>query len=108
MFKDTIPHACLPYSIDSELIAIGNTTWQTKNVTSVSVEHESIPMLTAEPAFAAAEPTRKFRWGLLLFGIAIAWTWSLSFQQPFYVGLPLTFFLALATWFVGHYSHKTC
>ena len=106
MFKDLVPHARLSYSIDSELIAIGNTTWQTKNVTSVSVEHESIPMLEAEPAFAAPEPTRKFGWGVLLLGIAIAWTWSLSFQQPSYVGWPLTVFLALATWFIGHYSHK--
>jgi len=106
MFKDLVPHARLSYSIDSELIAIGNTTWQTKNVTSVSVEQDSISMLEAEPAFASPEPTREFSWGLLLLGIAIAWTWSLSFQQPSYVGWPLTVFLTLAIWFVGRYSHK--
>jgi hypothetical protein len=106
MFKDFVPHARLSYSIDSDLIAIGNTTWQTKNITSVSIEQRSIQMRTAEPSYSKAKPIRKFRLGLLALAIAISWTWSLSFQHPSYVGWPLTIFLSLATWFVGHFSYQ--
>lgn len=106
MFKSTIPQIRLNYAIDGQLITTGNTTWQTKNLTSVSVEQSKLKMEVPEPGFKPEKPLRRFYWGSLLLAVAGAWIWSLSFDRPPRVGIPLTLLACVATWFVGHYSHR--
>lgn len=106
MFQSTIPHTKLSYAIDGQLIAIGSTTWQTKNLTSVSVMHAKLAVNIPAPLYNQNEPARSFHWGLLLFAVAAAWTWLLSFERPFFLGIPVTILACSATWFVGYYSHK--
>ena len=106
MFKDYVPHVRLAYVIDGDLIVIGNTTWQTKNITSVSIAQQKILMRAVEPMFVVPKPVRDFRLGLLALAIAFSWTWALSFERPSYIGWPLTIILSFAAWFVGTYSHK--
>lgn len=104
MFQSTVPHIRLSYAIDGQLIAIGNTTWQTKNLTSVSVEETKLAVGIPTPLFTLDEPTRRFYWGSLLFAVAVAWTGSLSFERPLLIGIPATIVACGATWFIGHYS----
>ena len=106
MFQSTVTHIRLSYAIDGQLIAIGNTTWQTKNLTSVSVEQAKLTVGIPTPLFKLDEPSRRFYWGWLLLAIAAAWTWSLSFERPPLVGIPATILACGAMWFVGHYSHR--
>ncbi len=76
MFQRTIPHLRLSYAIDGQLIAIENTTWQTKNLTSVRVEQAKLAVGILAPIFKQDEPKRKFYLGWLLFVVAALWTWS--------------------------------
>lgn len=90
MFKSTVPQISLNYAIDGQLIATGNTTWQTKNLTSVSVEQSKLELGVPGPRFELEKPRRQFHWGLLLLVVAGAWTWSLSFDRPLFIGFPVT------------------
>lgn len=106
MFQRTVPHLRLSYSIDGQLIAIGNTTWQTKNLTSVRVEQAKLAFGTPAPLFKQDEPKRKLYFGWLLFAVAAGWTWSLSFERPGLVGIPATIVACVATFVFAHYSHR--
>lgn len=106
MFKNYAPHVRLAYVIDGDLIVIGNTTWQTKNITSVSIAQQKILMRAVEPMFAIPKPVRDLRLGLLALAIGFSWIWALSFERPSYVGWPLTIIFSFSAWFVGSYSQK--
>ena len=103
MFQRIVPHLRLSYSIDAQLIAMGNTTWQTKNVTSVRVEHLKLVVGIPAPFFKQEAPKRKFYLGWLLFAVAASWTWSLSFERPALVGIPATIGACIAIFVFAHY-----
>lgn len=106
MFQRTIPHLRLSYAIDGQLIAIENTTWQTKNLTSVRVEQAKLAVGIPAPLFKQDEPKRKFYVGWLLFAVAASWTWSLSFERPSLVGIPATIVAFVATFVFAYYSRR--
>lgn len=106
MFQRTIPHLRLSYAIDGQLIAIENTTWQTKNLTSVRVEQAKLAVGILAPIFKQDEPKRKFYLGWLLFAVAASWTWSLSFERPSLVGIPATIVACVATFVFAYYSRR--
>ncbi len=106
MFQRTIPHLRLSYAIDGQLIAIENTTWQTKNLTPVRVEQAKLAVGIPAPVFKQDEPKRKFYVGWLLFAVAACWTWSLSFERPSLVGIPATIVAFVATFVFAYYSRR--
>ena len=106
MFTKFVPHRCIQYNIDSNLITLGNTTWQTKNVTSVSVDKRAAKLATDEPMPSRQPPEREVRWGFLAIAVVLSWTYALSFAKPSYVGWPLTFLSSAGVWFIAHYAHR--
>ena len=59
MFQSIVTHIRLTYAIDGQLIAIGNTTWQTKNLTSVSVEQAKLAVVIPAPLFTGPAELEK-------------------------------------------------
>ena len=106
MFQRTVPHVRLSYAIDGQLIAIGNTTWQTKNLTSVSVERAKLAVAIPAPFFRQDQPKRKLYVGWLLLSVAVAWTLSLWFERPTLIGVPATVLACLATVAFVRHSHR--
>lgn len=106
MFTEFVPHHFIQYNIDSNLIALGNTTWQTKNVTSVTVDKQTAKLEIDEPVPSHQPPEREVRSGFFAIAIVLSWTYALSFAKPSYVGWPLTLLSAAGVWFIAHYAHK--
>lgn len=106
MFQKSVTHVKFDFSIDGMLIAIGNTTWQTKNLTSVSIEKGRLAVDLPAPSFTQKAPSRRFHWGLLAILVASSWIFALSFDHPSRVGFPGTILACALIWFIGHFSHK--
>lgn len=69
MFAKTLPHITLPYSADRHFVAIGNTTWQTKNIAAVSVAEHQIIFDIPEPVSNQKRPVPKTNWRYLVYGV---------------------------------------
>lgn len=104
-FTSTVPRRDITYRIENDLIAIGATTWQTKNLTAVSIDQARVKMLVPEPQFKADKPTQKVRWGVASMALAFAWTFATTTEYPPKIGLFLTAIISFGVWFVSHYAH---
>lgn len=95
----------IAYSIDNELIAISATTWQTKNLTSVSISHSKIEMQSRWPEIQTEEPKRKPLRLKVLIATALSVGWSVQFANP----LPMAALACVITvgpiWFINHYEY---
>ena len=93
------------YSIDNELIAIGTTTWQTKNLTSVSISHSKIEMQSRVPELQTEEPKRKPLRLRVIIAIALSMGWSVQFTHPLPMAALACLFTAGPIWFINRYAH---
>ncbi len=106
MFTTEISHNTLTFRIDSGLIEIGSTNWQTKNISSVSIDQERLRFSEPEPKLTEPKPKPKTGWGLLLLGIAASWTMALNADRVALVGMILSLMTAFVVWFIRHYGYK--
>lgn len=105
-FVEWAPKVLLPYVVEENLITIGGQTWQTKNITAVSIEYETATTLVPEPNFGKLQPRMSFHF---LLGLIIG-------TGTFAAGLALTnetvasaggLFVGVGSaWAIGHFQHK--
>ena len=107
MFKKFVRYIKVDFDIGVNLIAIGSTTWQTKNVTSVSVDEQVAKLGISKPSMQIAKPKRDFHLAILTVSIALAWIYASTFdERAVLVGLGLSLMLITFICVIAHYAHK--
>jgi hypothetical protein len=86
VFQGFVKQIPLQWEVDGELIAIGNTTWQTKNIASVRIESETGVLKGRKPLFGQAKPAPEILRCVLQFLILLPATLfaALAFVQVFH------------------------
>jgi hypothetical protein len=108
MFKRFVHHVKVDFNIGVNLIEIGNTTWQTKNVTSVSVDNKVAKLGIVEPSMQTPKPRREFHLAILATSLPLVWTFAFTLdKQAVLAGFGLTLVLIALVNGLAHYAYKT-
>jgi hypothetical protein len=106
MFSATIPRVIFPYSADSNLFAIGSTTWQTKNITAVSIGEQSLTFVEPEPRHVDPKPVQTTNWKALGIGLAAIFMFTVGREGGLVLSLALLLPLIGLIWFLRFYGHR--
>jgi Family of unknown function (DUF6232) len=106
MFSATIPRITLPFSADRSLLAIGNTTWQTKNIAAVSIGERELTFGEAEPRHADPKPSPTINWALFGIGLIAIFMFTIAGDGGLVRAIVSILLVIGIIWFIRFFSHR--
>ena len=105
-FVEWAPKVQMPYVVEEHLITIGGQTWQTKNITAVSIEVDTAKTIVPEPNFSKPKPRMSFHFLLGLILGAVTFIVGLELINGMVASIGGLFVGFACAWAIGHFQYK--